>query len=417
MMHEYDCVIIGAGPAGCAAATILAKEHGRRVAVLEKHRFPRYRVGESMIPFCNYPLKRMGMIEQMKQSRFVEKHSVQFISREGKQSQPFYFFDHMQCEEAQTWQVVRSEFDQMLVNNARDHGVDIFEEHEARTILRDDDGLVTGVEVRTPDGETQTFSAPVTVDASGRSCFSMVRNRWREADPELRKVAIWTYYKGAQRQEGIDEGATTVAYAPCGGWFWYIPLPDDTVSVGVVGDRDQLIHDVKDPGGAFDCQLAGTPWILEQLEGAERIKEVQMTADYSYRARHCAEDGMVLAGDAFAFLDPVFSTGLFLALRSGELVGDAVNAALDSGDCSAAAFADYGEELCRMIEALRKLVYVFYDSNFSFRDVLMKYPHLKGPLTDCLIGDVSGDLNELWTAIEEFAPVPEPLSHGRAVPA
>ena len=139
-----------------------------------------------------------------------------------------------------------------------------------------------------------------------------------------------------------------------------------------------------------------------------------MTAEYSYRSRYCAGDGLVLAGDAFSFLDPVFSSGVFLALKSGEMAGDAVDAALQAGDASAGRFAAYGEKLCFGIESMRKLVYAFYDTSFSFGRVLRKYPDLRGDLTDCLIGNLFRDFGPLFAAIAEFAEVPQPLSYGKA---
>ena len=162
----------------------------------------------------------------MKGSHFVKKYSVQFVTPDGRSSVPFYFHTHLKHEAAQTWQVLRSELDQMLLDNSRAHGAEVIEEITAREAIRDSKGAVAGVKAVTKDGETREFHAPITIDASGRDAFFVTRNGWKIRDPFLNKIAVWTYYKGAHRDPGIDEGATTVAYVPEKGWFWYIPLAE-----------------------------------------------------------------------------------------------------------------------------------------------------------------------------------------------
>src|SRR5215472_5477799 len=232
----YDAIVIGGGPSGSTAAAVLAQK-GRKVVLLEKEKFPRYHIGESLIPYTYFPLKRVGMIEQMKRSHFPKKYSVQFVSINGKQSQPFYFFQQLHHEAADTWQVLRSEFDQMLLNNARSKGAAVLEETLVKDAIEENGG-VAGVVASSRNGIRHEFRAPVTIDATGRDAFTLGRRGWRVRDPRLNKIAVWTYYKGALRDPGIDEGATTVAYVPDKGWFWYIPLPDDVISVGIVAERD-----------------------------------------------------------------------------------------------------------------------------------------------------------------------------------
>jgi flavin-dependent dehydrogenase len=192
-MAGHDVIIIGAGPAGSAAAAILA-EHGRRVLVLEREKFPRYHIGESLLPFTYQPLERLGMIEKLKQSAFTKKYSVQFISPDGKASQPFYFFDRYDRETvAQTWQVMRAEFDEMLLNNARDKGAEVIEEISVKELIWEGKQVV-GVRAITKDGEEKEFRAPLTFDATGKEALTATRYGWREGDPFLNKIAVWTYY-------------------------------------------------------------------------------------------------------------------------------------------------------------------------------------------------------------------------------
>jgi len=407
----YDAVVIGGGPAGSTASALLAMK-GRRVVLLEKEKFPRYHIGESLLPYGYFTLERLGVAEKMKASHFTKKFSVQFVSISGKQSVPFYFFEHFKHPASQTWQVLRSEFDQLLLDNAGEKGVEVIEEITARELLQEG-GVTTGVRAVTAGGETRDFRAKITIDATGRDAFSITRNGWKQRDPYLNKIAVWTYYKGALRDPGMDEGATTVAYVPDKGWFWYIPLAGDIVSVGVVAEKDYLYRESKDLAEIFHREVKVNRWVEEHLAHGQQTGPYRVTGEYSYRSKHCAADGLVLIGDAFAFLDPVFSSGVFLALRSGELAADAVDEALTAGDVSAPRFAAYGEEICRGIEAMRRLVYAFYDHKFSFRAFLAEHGDMKGDITDCLMGNLFGDFDPLFDAVAKFARVPTALAHGR----
>jgi flavin-dependent dehydrogenase len=348
----------------------------------------------------------------MKASHFTRKYSVQFVGSSGRASVPFYFSQQLSHEAHATWQVLRSEFDQLLMDNAREKGAEAIEEITVRELIQPN-GTVTGVRAVTKDGATREFHAPITIDATGRDAFAVTRNGWKVRDPYLNKIAVWTYYKGALRDPGIDEGATTVAYVPEKGWFWYIPLANDVVSVGVVAEKDYLYSGTHDLPEIFHREVKKNAWIEQHLAAGRQFGPYRVTGEYSYRARHCAADGLVLAGDAFGFLDPVFSSGVLLALRSGELAADAVDAALSAGDFSASRFAAYGVQVCEGIEAMRKLVYAFYDHVFSFRVFITEYPDLKGDMTDCLMGNLFRDFEPLFDAVAKFAAVPAPLPHGK----
>jgi flavin-dependent dehydrogenase len=411
-----DIVIIGAGPAGTSAAALLAGQ-GHRVLVLEREKFPRYHIGESLIPFTFFPLQRLGLIESMRRSAFVKKYSVQFVAPSGKASQPFYFFNRYDRDTvAQTWQVLRSEFDQMLVDHARARGAQVIEEVTVQTLLHDG-ARVAGARAQHRDGRTVEYRAPITLDASGKESFAAVRQGWRVRDPKLNKVAVWTYYEGARREPGIDAGATTVAFVPEKGWFWYIPQHRDQVSVGVVAEGKYLTRGgLKTPEAIFQREIGQNLWIQEHLACGRQTGPYFITSEYSFHSRYCACEGLLLLGDAFAFLDPVFSSGLMLALKSGVEAADAVHAAFAAGDFCAARFAAYGQTMREGLENMRKLVYAFYEPNFSFRALTDKFPDLAGDITDCLSGDVHKDFSRLWQAIREFADVPEALPYGGPLP-
>lgn len=411
MKNDYDALIIGAGPAGSSAAAVLAKS-GRNVLVLEKEKFPRYHIGESLLPYCYFPLERLGVLDKIKQAGYTDKYSVQFVNPMGKVSAPFYFDQHMQHKASRTWQVPRDQFDQIMLDHAREQGANAQDGVAVKDLIVEN-GATVGVVIEDPQKNRKELRAPFTIDASGRNSIAIAKNRWRKMDPKLNKASIWTRYKGAKRDEGKNAGATTVAYIPENGWFWYIPLPNNLISVGLVAERDYLYRDGRDLDAIFQREIKSNAWIENHLSIGERCSDYWATGEYSYRSEYCSADGLVLVGDAYAFLDPVFSSGVLLALLSGELAGQAVHKALERNDVSAEQFTDYSEKIIPMFEAMRKLVYAFYDQDFRFKDFLMKYPNLRGDLTDCLIGDLEKDFDPLFSAVSEFVELPQPLPHGR----
>jgi flavin-dependent dehydrogenase len=410
--QDYDALIIGGGPAGSTVSAILA-EYGRRVLVLEREKFPRYHIGESLIPFTYQPLERLGLLPKMRSSAFQKKYSVVFISRSGKASEPFYFFTRYDRNSiAQTWQVLRSEFDQILLDNARSKGAEVIEEIIVKELLREGDRVV-GVRAQAKTGQTVEYRAPITLDCSGKEAFTSVRNGWRMKDPYLNKIAVWTYYKGSKREPDIDEGATTVAYVPEKGWFWHIPQHNDMVSVGVVAEGKYLTREgVREPEQIFKREVKQNTWIEDHLSVGEQTGPYYLISEYSHHARHCGSTGLLLVGDAFAFLDPVFSSGLMLALKSGVLAGDEVHKAIVEGDFSPQRFANYARFMREGIENMRKLVYAFYNPDFSFKKVIEARPEAAGEITDCLSGDVNKDFTPLWNKIREFVPLPDDLPVG-----
>src|SRR5437867_4537267 len=287
----------------------------------------------------------------MKQSHFQKKYSVVFVQPNGKASQPFYFFTRYDRETvAQTWQVLRSEFDLMLMQHARDRGATVLEETTVTGLLKEGTRVV-GVRARSKHGHEHEYHAPITVDCSGKESFAAVREGWRLRDPFLNKVAVWTYYQGSKREPGLDEGQTTVAFVPEKGWFWHIPQHHDMVSVGVVADGKYLTRGgVRDHKAIFDREAEENLWIKDHLSAGQQVGPYYVTSEYSFHSRYCGCDGLLLAGDAFAFLDPVFSSGLMLALKSGVLAGEEVHKAIVEGDWSPERFAGYADAMRQGVE-------------------------------------------------------------------
>jgi len=400
MSHPaLDTIVIGGGPAGATAATLLAQA-GLRVRLFERERFPRFHIGESLIPETYWVLQRLGMLPKMQQSRFVKKYSVQFVTASGKESAPFYFWDNRPHECSQTWQVVRSEFDHMMLEHAREHGVDVHEGAHVAEVLFDGDRAI-GVRLRHAGGTLEDVHARVVVDASGQAALIQNRLKLRVWDPVLNKGAIWTYWEGAYRDAGKDEGATMVLQTPDRqGWFWYIPLHDDVVSVGVVAPFDHIFKNRGHHEQTYTEEVDRCLAVKRRIDGARRATGYFATRDYSYRSRQVAGDGWVLAGDAFGFLDPLYSSGVLLALKSGELAADAIIGGLAEGDTSGARLGAWGPAFNEGVDRMRRLVCEYYDG-FSFGGFVKQYPNMVGTVTDLLIGDLFTDrVDKIWPAME-----------------
>jgi flavin-dependent dehydrogenase len=396
-------VVIGCGPAGATVSTLLAQQ-GIPVRVYERERFPRFHIGESLIPETYWVLERLKVLDKLRKTHFTKKYSVQFVNQHGKVSEPFYFVDHKPHESSQTWQVLRSEFDLMLMQNAREQGVDVREGVRVLDVMFDGQ-RARGVRVQGENGAAEEVPADVVVDASGQGTMIISRLQLREWDPALRKAAVWTYFQGGYRDTGKNEGATIVAQLKDkAGWFWYIPLHDDVVSVGVVADVDYLFHNRadRDPEKTYWEEVDRCPGIKTRLQSARRVDEFRVAKEYSYHSKAASGDGWVVVGDAFGFLDPLYSSGVLLALKSGALAANAIAEGLAKGDTSAAQLGKWSPDFVEGMTRMRRMVLEYYEG-LSFGRFIRRHPHFKGYVTDMLIGDLFKD--ELDQVFEPMAQV------------
>ena len=408
MRDSYDVIVVGGGPAGSTAAALVAREN-RSVLLLDREKFPRFRIGESLMPATYWTLERLGVLEQVKASAFPRKHSVQFFSGGGKPGRPFYFSEFDSHESSVTWQVDRLEFDGILLDNARDAGAEVCEKANVKDVVFEG-SRASGVTAELADGSSKTLKAKVVVDASGQTALIARKLGLRRVDPKLQHASVFTRFTGAIRDAGIDEGATLIMHtAERASWFWFIPLPDDVTSVGVVGPIRYLFKQGEgDLQAMFDRELAICPALQERLRDAKQVMEPKALRDFSYVSGKIAGDGWVMVGDAFGFLDPIYSSGVFLALQSAEYASDAIIEAFRDDDFSAAQLGKFGEHYMAGMEAMRKLVYAYYDPEFHFARFLGQHPECRESMVDLLVGNVfRKPVDELFEKLSRSCELPE----------
>jgi flavin-dependent dehydrogenase len=396
LASSYDCIVLGGGPAGSTAAAFTAKA-GLSTLLVEREKMPRFHVGESLMPECYWTFERLGVLDKLNSSEFVKKYSVQFVNGSGKESAPFFFDQHDQRECSQTWQVERADFDQLLFDHAADLGATCLDETRALDVLFDDQQTATGVRLQLADGSRHDVGSKVVIDGTGQQ--SLIANKLNliEPIPELRKAAIWTYFKGAAREAGKHGGATLVLHTKsqqC--WFWYIPLSKDVTSVGLVGDNDYILKTRSSPGDAYCEELSNCPAVAKRIKDAEMLGEFHVAKEFSYTSRQHAGNGWVLVGDAFGFIDPIYSSGVFFALKTGELAADAVVEGIATGQLDEAQLGGWTDEFKEGAQWVRKLVDAFYTKDFSFGQFMKQHPEHMPGMTDILIGRIfheqAGDL-------------------------
>ncbi|MAG57965.1 MAG: alkylhalidase [Planctomycetes bacterium] len=393
MTHEFDAIVIGGGPAGAATAGLLAKA-GRSVAVFEMREFPRFQVGESLIPAVNLILGRLGVLDRMDDFGFPRKYGVQFISERGP-GRPFYFEEASDSRMHQTWQVVRSDFDAMLLDHAGSCGATV-ETRTHVTGLETDGEAVTGVYVRREGSPDRHVRARVVIDASGQKGLLARKFGGREHIAGLENTAVYAHWENAALDCGKDAGSTLIYRINRSSWIWFIPLPD-TVSIGLVAPAERIAAQSGSPAEILDEAIAGFPLLAERLKGARRTMEVKVAPDFSYRAKFDGGEGWLLVGDALGFMDPIYSTGLYLAMKSAEIAGDAVDAAMASSTGGAlASFSGWSAEYQEAFDRFRVLVEAYYREGFSFSR-LSRDDDLRRGLVDLLTGIVDSKWAEMVT--------------------
>ena len=382
---KYDVIVIGGGPAGSTVATRLA-QRGRSVAVFEKERFPRFHIGESLLP-CSMPLFRdLGVLPKLEE-RFLPKYAAEFVTADGTQSQRYAFADGLLGGSPSAFEVERSELDEVLLDHAAEAGAHV---EEAATVVRFDCDLSRGVSVvvRSADGTEATHEAEMLVDASGQNALLPSRLGLREMEPSLRNFAVFSHYEDVTRATGEREGDISIVLVN-EGWWWVIPQRNNRTSVGLVGPAKGLKG--QKPDEAFlNARIAATPYLVERLKSARRVEPVRTISDWSYKSRAIAGDRWLLVGDSGAFIDPVFSTGVYLAMTGAFDGADAIDQALRDRRFERARFVPYEERMRRLVGTYTAFVKGFYTPEFA---ELLLHPSdklgLRRAVTSVLAGHAS----------------------------
>ena len=356
---RYDVAIIGGGPAGSTAATTLARG-GRSVIVLEREKFPRFHIGESLLPYSMDAFDRLGLREKMEQAGFMPKYGAEIASGCGTCEVRFHFKNGFKSKRESAYQVTRADFDKLLLDHAREQGADVFEETQVTGIEFFD----TGVRLRAKGEDCPAeIEADYVIDASGRN--SLVGNYFglKKAYHDLKKFAVYAHYEGVDRAEGID-GTLTRMVRTSKSWFWMIPLSETKMSIGLVMNLDEYKARGLSPESILNEAIAEQPVMQEKMRHATRISPVHGTGDYSYRNEKFTGDRWMLAGDAAGFIDPVFSSGVFLAILTGEQSGDAILGALRNPKLRPRLFTEYHRKINRVMDLYLDLVLGWYRQEF-----------------------------------------------------
>ena len=354
---SFDVVVIGGGPAGSVAATLLA-DAGHRVAVFERERFPRYHIGESLLSATLPILDAIGATPLIERHGFLRKPGGTFLW--GRQQEPWSFwFDEDPGGRPHAYQVVRAEFDTLLLDNAREHGAAVHEEHSV-TAVGDDGGLPV-VDVCAVDGATERLRPRFVVDASGQSALIGRARDLRRFDEFFKNLAVFGYWRDAERLPGkLANHILSAAFAD--GWFWYIPLHDGTMSVGAVVDvRRWSALAAENPEATYQDLIRRCPEISRRLADATLVSPIRIIRDYSYTSTRFTGPGYLMAGDAACFIDPVFSTGVHLASLAGFLGAQAVDGILTGVLPEDEARTRYEAAYRGAFDRYLRFLYFFYD--------------------------------------------------------
>jgi flavin-dependent dehydrogenase len=406
-MYDTDVLVIGGGPAGSTAATLLT-QRGYRVALFEKDRHPRFHIGESLLP-ANLPLlERLGVAEQVR-AIGMRKWGAEFVSHWDGRRQDFRFAEAWNKSLPMAYQVRRSVFDEILIRRAAQVGAEVIEGARVREVEIAGDTLPDGApsempvraQVQYEDGRVQSWQARFLVDASGRDTFLANRLQVKRRDPKHNSAAIFGHFSGAQRYAGEREGHISIYWFDHG-WFWFIPLSDGATSVGAVVWPYYLKSRRVPVRDFLLATIALCPPLAQRLSGAQLINEVQATGNYSYHCTRSHGARYLLLGDAYAFIDPMFSSGVMLAMHSAFAGAETVDRCLREPARAAAALRTFDEIMRRGPREYSWFIYRV--TSPTMREMFLGPRNIwrvKEALLSLLAGDIFG-ATPIWPSLRAF---------------
>jgi FADH2-dependent halogenase len=387
--NHFDVIIIGCGPGGSSASTYLARA-GKRVLVLEKEVFPRFHIGESLLPYNQRIFRDLGVLPAIQAAGFPRKVGAQFFLGNGSISTRFVFGKGKFTEEPEVVQVERAKFDHILLKHSRATGADVREGWTVLKTVSSVDGVT--VEARDAEGKTHVFQASFVIDASGRTNLTGNQENLRVVHPRLKKLAIFAHFEGVARDQG-DAGGDTVITRLQDKWFWIIPVSAEKTSVGLVIDRDEFAKSDGSPTEIFQRWIDDSPVMQERMSQARALGPLQTVSDFSYYNRRLTGDRLLRIGDAAGFMDPIFSAGVYLAMWSGKLASEVILKSLANGDNGSRRFLKFEKRVQAGMHFYWQMVEQYYTQPFM---ELFLQPRNHMSLPDAVNAVLAGELEGGW---------------------